>query len=236
MRLFPIGILSICCVHLAACTGQTQQIDVGSSTSPVSTGLSTATLFPTITTAPTTKPDLQPVDVDPDDPKFEGYRELYDSSDRELIVHDFCDHFNSEELAGIGLRAHDSSETERNVDLKSSVCYFDPIPEDRSVEYQVLTGRVPYEIRRLAGRVLHFDFEGRHPRIYFYSDFPNGESSVFFQCIAATSTTNGTINLTTEAFNDEFIPDARFNDAASTCQHSHDKLIELINLSGVPWP
>ncbi|MCS4531674.1 hypothetical protein NXS13_04020 [Corynebacterium sp. ES2730-CONJ] len=188
-------------------------------------------------TAPeTTAPTVQPVDVDPDDPRFEGYQEAYDRSDRDLVVHDFCDRFTLEELAGIGLRAHDSSETERDSQFKESFCYFDPTPEDRSVEYQVLSDNLPYEAQRSLGTLLDFDFEGRHPRIYFYSDFPNGESSVFFQCIAATSTTNGTINLTTEAFSDELIPDARFNDAASTCQHSHDKLIDLINLSGVPWP
>ncbi|MCS4491229.1 hypothetical protein, partial [Corynebacterium sp. ES2715-CONJ3] len=155
------------------------------------------------TTAPTTAPTVQPVDVDPDDPKFEGYQEAYDRSDRELVVHDFCDRFTLEELAGIGLRAHDSSETERDAQFKESVCHFDPIPEYPGVEYQVLTDRLSYETRRLAGKVLYFDFEGRHPRIYFYSNLTNGKAGFYIRCTAATSTTNGTINFSTRAFSDE---------------------------------
>ncbi|MCS4531673.1 DUF3558 family protein [Corynebacterium sp. ES2730-CONJ] len=200
----------------------------------------TETVTVSRTTAPqtpeTTAPTVQPVDVDPDDPKFEGYQEAYDRSDRDLVVHDFCDRFTTEELAGIGLSAHDSSETERDAQFKESVCSFDPIPEYPGVEYQVMTGLLSYETQRNLGQLLNFDFEGRHPRIYFYSSLTNAKAGFFLGCTAATSTTNGTINFSTEAFSDELIPDARFNDAASTCQHSHDKLIELINLSGVPWP
>ncbi|MCS4489763.1 hypothetical protein, partial [Corynebacterium sp. ES2775-CONJ] len=155
-------------------------------------------------TAPeTTAPTVQPVDVDPDDPRFEGYQEAYDRSDRDLVVHDFCDRFTLEELAGIGLRAHDSSETERDSQFKESVCSFDPIPEYRSVEYQVMTGLLSYETQRSLGTLLDFDFEGRHPRIYFYSNLTNGKAGFYIRCTAATSTTNGTINFSTRAFSDE---------------------------------
>ncbi|MCS4492514.1 hypothetical protein NXT00_08945, partial [Corynebacterium sp. ES2715-CONJ3] len=154
-------------------------------------------------TPETTAPTVQPVDVDPDDPRFEGYQEAYDRSDRELVVHDFCDRFTLEELAGIGLSAHDSSETERDAQFKESVCHFDPIPEYPGVEYQVMTGLLSYETQRSLGTLLDFDFEGRHPRIYFYSNLTNGKAGFYIRCTAATSTTNGTINFSTRAFSDE---------------------------------
>ncbi|MCS4492515.1 hypothetical protein [Corynebacterium sp. ES2715-CONJ3] len=232
MNKLPILLSTTALLSASACTPNPPGPD---RTETVTVSRTTAPQTPE-TTAPTTAPTMQPVDVDPDDPKFEGYQEAYDRSDRDLVVHDFCDRFTFEELAGIGLRAHDSSETERDAQFKESVCSFDPIPEYRSVEYQVMTGLLSYETQRNLGQLLNFDFEGRHPRIYFYSNLTNAKAGFYISCTAATSTTNGTINFSTEAFSDELIPDARFNDAASTCQHSHDKLIELINLSGVPWP
>ncbi|MCS4490713.1 hypothetical protein [Corynebacterium sp. ES2775-CONJ] len=240
MNKLPILLSTTALLSASACTPDSSGPNEPKETETATVSRTAANTAPQAPQAPqtpeTTAPTVQPVDVDPDDPKFEGYQEAYDSSDRELVVHDFCDRFTTEELAGIGLRAHNSLKTYRNIDLKKSYCSFDPIPEDRSVEYQVLTGRVPYEAQRSLGTLLDFDFEGRHPRIYFYSSLTNAKAGFFLGCTAATSTTNGTINFSTEAFNDEFIPDARFNDAASTCQHSHGKLIELINLSGVPWP
>ncbi|MCU9519068.1 hypothetical protein N7326_04160 [Corynebacterium sp. ES2794-CONJ1] len=226
MKFLPVGILGGCLTLLTACTNDAPQLNADS-TNPSKLN---------VATAPATAPVTQPITIDRSDPRGEDYHEAFSHFDPNLVLHDFCDRFTPEELVSIGLQEDESSETERSPDGFLSSCDYKPYPQDPNVLYAVATNFTQHNLYHQLNRLLLFEFEGQDPRIYFQSPQKNGESSELFNCTAATSTSGGTVNLTTKVSKNATNPHAYFNDSATTCKHSHDKLIELINLSGIRWP